>query len=112
MTFVYVSGRRCLDFVGTLKWRQSARQELLTDPELLSDWAVQAGMLDAGIGCGRYFAPIHLQPSYAAWRDLGNLAVTEAEAKRTLALPFFNNLKIEAIDEVCDVLEELLKTGY
>jgi hypothetical protein len=27
-------------------------------------------------------------------------------------LPFFNNLKIEAIDEVCDVLEELLKTGY
>ena len=49
MTFVYVSGRRCLDFVGTLKWRQSARQELLTDPELLSDWAVQAGMLDAGI---------------------------------------------------------------
>jgi dTDP-4-amino-4,6-dideoxygalactose transaminase len=43
---------------------------------------------------------------------LGNLAVTEAEAKRTLALPFFNNLKIEAIDEVCDVLEELLKTGY
>jgi dTDP-4-amino-4,6-dideoxygalactose transaminase len=38
--------------------------------------------------------------------------VTEAEANRTLALPFFNNLKVEAIDEVCDVLEELLKTGY
>jgi perosamine synthetase len=74
--------------------------------------AIMRRMLDAGIGCGRYFAPIHLQPSYAAWRDLGNLAVTEAEAKRTLALPFFNNLKIEAIDEVCDVLEELLKTGY
>src|SRR5271170_4169068 len=50
VTFVYVSGRRCLDFARTLKWRQSARQELLTDPELLSDWAVQVGMLDAGIG--------------------------------------------------------------
>ena len=74
--------------------------------------AIMRRMLDAGIGCGRYFAPIHLQPSYAAWRDSRNLAVTEAEAKRTLALPFFNNLKVEAIDEVCDVLEELLKTGY
>ena len=38
--------------------------------------------------------------------------MTEAEAKRTLALPFFNNLEVEAIDEVCDLLEELLKTGY
>lgn len=74
--------------------------------------AIMRRMSDAGIGCGRYFAPIHLQPSYAAWRDSGNLAVTEAEANRTLALPFFNNLKAEAIDEVCDVLEELLKTGY
>jgi perosamine synthetase len=74
--------------------------------------AIMRRMLDAGIGCGRYFAPIHLQPSYAAWRDSGNLAVTEAEAKRTLALPFFNNLKAAEIDEVCDVLEELLKTGY
>ena len=43
MKFVYVSGRRCLDFAGTMKYRNSAREELLTDPRLLSDWAVQAG---------------------------------------------------------------------
>jgi predicted RNA-binding Zn ribbon-like protein len=43
--FVYVSGRRCLDFVGTMKHRHSSREELLTEPELLSDWAVQAGLL-------------------------------------------------------------------
>jgi predicted RNA-binding Zn ribbon-like protein len=49
MKFVYVSGRRCLDFVGTLKHRVSIREELLTDPRMLSDWAVQAGLLDAGI---------------------------------------------------------------
>ena len=49
MKFVYVSGRRCLDFAGTLRHRTSAREELLTDPGLLSDWAVQAGLLDAGI---------------------------------------------------------------
>jgi perosamine synthetase len=70
--------------------------------------AIMRGLLDAGIGCGRYFAPIHLQPSYAAWRDSPNLAVTEAEAKRTIALPFFNNLKNEAINEVCENLEDLL----
>jgi perosamine synthetase len=69
------------------------------------------GMTDAGIGCGRYFAPIHLQPGYAAWRNLGKLRVTEAEAQRTLALPFFNNLGTEAIHEVCDTLERLLASA-
>jgi predicted RNA-binding Zn ribbon-like protein len=49
MKFVFVSGRRCLDFVGTLKHRRSAREELLTDPERLSAWAVQAGLVDAGL---------------------------------------------------------------
>jgi predicted RNA-binding Zn ribbon-like protein len=47
MKFQYVSGRRCLDFAGTLKYRASAREELLTDPQRLSDWAVQAGLVDA-----------------------------------------------------------------
>ena len=49
MKFVYVGGRLCLDFAGTLKHRIAAHEELLTDPRLLSDWAVQAGLLDAGI---------------------------------------------------------------
>jgi predicted RNA-binding Zn ribbon-like protein len=47
MKFVYVSGRRCLDFAGTLKFRTSAREDLLTDPDRLSEWAVQAGLVDA-----------------------------------------------------------------
>jgi predicted RNA-binding Zn ribbon-like protein len=49
MKFKYVSGRGCLDFVGTLRYRASAREELLTDPEKLSDWAVEAGLVDAAI---------------------------------------------------------------
>ena len=49
MKFVYASGRRCLDFAGTLKHRRSAREELLTEPGRLSAWAVQAGLLDAAI---------------------------------------------------------------
>lgn len=50
MHFGFTSGRRCLDFAGTLKGRQSpAAEELLTRPELLSDWAVQAALVDAAI---------------------------------------------------------------
>jgi dTDP-4-amino-4,6-dideoxygalactose transaminase len=44
----------------------------------------------AEIGCGRYFAPIHMQPSYGAWRNSYFLPVTESVSARTLALPFFN----------------------
>jgi predicted RNA-binding Zn ribbon-like protein len=47
MKFQYVSGRQCLDFAGTLKHRNSTREETLTNPQRLSDWAVQAGLLDA-----------------------------------------------------------------
>jgi predicted RNA-binding Zn ribbon-like protein len=49
MKFVHASGRRCLDFAGTLKYRRSAREELLTAPDRLSEWAVQAGLVDAAI---------------------------------------------------------------
>jgi len=48
VTFVYSSGR-FLNFVGTMKQRNSAREELLTEPKLLSDWAVQGGLVDAAI---------------------------------------------------------------
>ncbi|EUA42532.1 hypothetical protein I553_6392 [Mycobacterium xenopi 4042] len=50
MTFVFVSGRPCLDFAGTLKSRHGpAPQELLSRPALLSDWARQARLLDTVI---------------------------------------------------------------
>jgi len=48
-SFKFVSGRRCLDFVGTLKYRTSAREELLTVPQQLSTWAVESGLVDAAI---------------------------------------------------------------
>ena len=70
--------------------------------------AVMRGLAAAGIASGRYFAPIHLQPSYAAWRNFANLPVTEAEATRTIALPFFNNIEAEAMDTVCSTLGRLL----
>ena len=47
MKFGFVSGRLCLDFAGTLKHRVGPqREELLTEPERLSQWAVEAGLVD------------------------------------------------------------------
>jgi perosamine synthetase len=73
------------------------------------DWIMDE-MHRRGIGCGRYFAPIHRQPAYhTACGPRADLRVTEFEAPRCLALPFFNRLQDEQIDEVCENLGELLQ---
>jgi perosamine synthetase len=69
--------------------------------------AVMRGLAEAGIASGRYFAPIHLQPSYSAFSH-AHLPVTVAESSRTLALPFFSQLGPDQLDEVCDTLSRLL----
>jgi perosamine synthetase len=66
-------------------------------------------MASRGIACGRYFAPIHLQPSYRSQpHRCMTLTHTESIAPRTLALPFFNHLTVNQIAEVCDTLIDLL----
>ncbi len=62
------------------------------------------------IGCGRYFAPIHMQPAYRG-HDQGpdlysgpGLPVTESVASRTIALPFFNRIRRWEVAKVGDVL--------
>jgi perosamine synthetase len=69
--------------------------------------SIVASLTQADIGCGRYFAPIHMQPSYAAWRN-AVLPVTEAQACRTMALPFFNRITEDEIAQVCDTLRRAL----
>jgi len=66
-------------------------------------------MASRGIACGKYFAPIHLQPAYRAqpYRCM-TLMHTESIAPRTLALPFFNQLTENQIAEVCDNLVNVL----
>lgn len=91
MAFKFVSGRRCLDFVGTLKYRTSAREELLTDPRELSNWAVEAGLVDAAIEIGddELAAAISLrEASYrivAARLKGGQLTVADVELLNTHA---------------------------
>ena len=72
--------------------------------------ALIEAMASRGIECGRYFAPIHLQPAYSKVPPrCMDLRVTESIAPRTLALPFFNHITAEQIEEVCGTLDELLR---
>ena len=72
--------------------------------------AIVAEMQSHGIACGRYFAPLHLQPHIRALlgHRPGDFPVTEAAAARTLALPFFNRISDAQIDEVCSTLGEVI----
>ena len=75
------------------------------------DWIVNE-MKARGIGTGRYFAPIHLQPIYRSCAvPKSALPITEICASRSLALPFFNRIRQEQIAEVCRVLIELIQVA-
>ena len=63
---------------------------------------------ESGVECKPYFTPIHLQPFYRkifGYKE-GDFPVTEDVAGRTIALPFFNNLKEEQIDYVVEKLKK------
>jgi len=69
-----------------------------------------AGMAREGVPARGYFSPIHTQP-YIRER-FGNLEgalpVTEAMARRTLALPFHNHLTGDQMDRVVEALKRNL----
>jgi perosamine synthetase len=70
---------------------------------------IVAYMAARGIGCARYFAPVHRQPLYAAYADPAQpLPITDRVAAQTLALPFFNRITDDQIAEVCATLREAI----
>jgi perosamine synthetase len=70
---------------------------------------IASHLLARGIACGRYFAPIHRQPAYQNEpHRCMDLRITESLAERTLALPFFNQITTDQIDEVCHALRGAL----
>lgn len=72
--------------------------------------AVMRGLAEKGVPSRGYFTPIHLQPyireayGYAE----GAFPVTERAARRTIALPFHNNLPSEDIEYVVSALKKTL----
>ena len=71
--------------------------------------AIARKLINQGIGCGRYFAPIHTQPAYNL-PIAHSMPVTEAVSVRTLALPFFNRLDKERILRVTEILGEAINS--
>ena len=72
--------------------------------------AIVVALHQQGIGCGRYFAPIHLQPAYQDLpRPKDPLTVTEHIGARSIALPFFNRISPAEVREVCDKLQDAIR---
>ena len=67
-------------------------------------------MLDRGIQVSNYFPPVHLQPFIAEKYSCkeGDMPVTDAVVKSTIALPFHNNLTAEEVELVCKELKACL----
>lgn len=71
---------------------------------------IMRGLVSKGIGCNNYFVPIHLQPFYQKMfgYKLGDFPITEHVAERTIALPFYNNLREEEIDYIVTQLKDFV----
>jgi perosamine synthetase len=64
-------------------------------------------MAEKGIQCSTYFQSIHLQPFYKKTFNykVGDFPICESISQRTIALPFYNNLKEKEIDYVVKMLK-------
>ena len=63
---------------------------------------------EEGVQCKPYFTPIHLQPFYRkmfGYKE-GDFPITEDVSSRTIALPFFSNLKEEQVEYVVEKVKE------
>jgi len=67
-------------------------------------------MAQKGIQCGNYFQPIHLQPFYREKFGYkpGDFPICESISQRTIALPFYNDLKEKEIDYIVNSLKEII----
>lgn len=87
---------------------------VVTLDEGLDRRAVMKVMQNEGIPTRGYFSPMHLQPYIReefGYRG-GELPVTESVARRTIALPFHNNLTPAEVELVVDVLKHAIqRTG-
>jgi perosamine synthetase len=84
---------------------------VLTLAEGLDRDPVMKAMEDQGIPTRGYFSPVHLQPYIREkWGcKEGDLPVTESVVRRSLALPFFNNLTEPQVNLVLNHLTQAVK---
>ncbi|HIP92123.1 MAG TPA: DegT/DnrJ/EryC1/StrS family aminotransferase [Thermotoga sp.] len=68
-------------------------------------------MEEKGVQVRNYFQPLHLQPFYRKTfgYNEGMLPITEKESKRTLALPFYNDISFDEQKIVVETLKEAVE---
>lgn len=68
-------------------------------------------LLANGVGCRTYFSPIHLQPYYRRLlgHKEGDFPIAEDAGRRSIALPFHNNLSESEQDYVVEVLHQAIR---
>lgn len=97
------------DYVNRMSWFVYV---IRLDKDINRDSVIEY-LNQEGVQCKPYFTPIHLQPFYRkmfGYKE-GDFPVTEDVSDRTIALPFFNNLKEEQIDYVVEKLKEGIKNS-
>jgi len=96
------------DYVTQMSWFVYV---ITLDENIDRDMVLQ-GLREAGIGCRNYFSPIHLQPFYEERFGFkqGILPVTEEVGKRTIAIPFFNDLKEDDQIYVAEQLKQIIES--
>lgn len=64
-----------------------------------------------GIACKNYFPPIHLEPVYTKQFHYkkGSYPITESVSDRTIALPFYNNLKKYDVQYIVSELKKIME---
>lgn len=67
-------------------------------------------MAKKGIQCSNYFYPIHLQSYYRKMFGFkkGDFSICEQISERTIALPFYNNLKEREVDFVVNTFKKIV----
>jgi predicted RNA-binding Zn ribbon-like protein len=78
MPFTFVSGDLALDFAGTVLHRDTAREDLLSSPRRLAEWAAAAGLVDVPPGVSEAELARALAVREAVYR-LARAAMTGAD---------------------------------
>ena len=96
------------DYVTQMSWFVYV---ITLDENIDRDFVLKK-LREAGIGCRNYFSPIHLQPFYEERFGFkpGILPVTEDVSKRTIAIPFFNNLTEDDQVYVAEQLKQIIES--
>ncbi len=110
-------------YTDMLKNVEGVRPPVVKDYTTKMSWFVYVVLLDEridrervmefmeenGVQVRNYFYPVHLQPFYMKMgHGEGELPTTEDVSRRTLALPFYTDMKEEEQRKVVDVLKEAL----